>query len=65
MAKKDGSPVEDTDRQAPTENNAAEKPAQPETPPDDGLTHVKNAHATGLGSMGRNDEDQLGSAETK
>ena len=60
MAKKDPAITEDLDRQKETAGNdpLETEGASSENEKDDkGLTQVKNANASGLGSMGRNDTE--------
>ncbi|HEU4632879.1 MAG TPA: hypothetical protein VFS22_02780 [Flavisolibacter sp.] len=55
MAKKDVTPNLDVEREDAQEDPLSEKGAS-DPLQDDSKTVVKNAHATGLGSIGRNDQ---------
>jgi hypothetical protein len=60
MAKKDfHNTGENIDRgKKQPETKPAQKPDTNEQPEDDKITEVKNASASGLGTIGRNDQDQ-------
>lgn len=64
MAKKDIEPQEEKDRSG--EEEKKQKDMEKESIADQnitGETEVKNAHATGLGSIGRSEEKQTGDTQ--
>lgn len=58
MAKEDVSPHEEKDRPADEASALPSKPDSPVATTPDGVTQIKNAHATGDGTTGRSDEEK-------